>query len=774
MLPTYTQLNASIANLRKATENLRRFLSEGATEPSHPQDNELVALVKAIDDEEKLIRIFRSDNEQLHNSLVIANQLFNELQNSENSTIKSAFNSPYNLGVLMMRLMTEPESHLNHVIQRQIKSIASSDAASDPTMGTYINNSINIMSKLTSVDDIIAIIQNSEIPKISGILQKQYFRQFELDNNRSYWSRVLLGSISLLLCAYVAILVYRLRKQTFRLTRQLEFEEFSRIIEKTFVTDQDGVDIVFSKAIEMLAKYFGATNYILIDFNPIENIYDIICEGPTRINLQPILQELKAQAPDWIIKGSKAWERVYYSNLQQGDIQGFIEGALSAGSMVATRVRKDTIGVLVLEHEELRKKPDSDEIRLLEQAYINLLRFQKQQNDNEEKAALEARLEHSQRLEAVGTLAGGIAHEFNNVLGTILGYGELALQLSKNSVRMKHYLQEIISSGHHAKHIIDQILTFSRKREHLNRPFDMREAVEAVQPFLSLTSYKGITVSVDIDKALPAVQGNPLDIQQIIVNLVTNGVQAMQGEGPLAIHVESRVITEPVSITHGELSVGLYVVLSVADGGVGIPSALLPHIFEPFFTTRSEIGGTGLGLSTVHGLVVSMNGKIDVQSTAGKGTQFDLYFPTVEDAPIPLKQFFNERTAPLGNGELVLVVEKDTGLRLMYEEKIAALGYEPVGFSNYSELQHWMDGGDRHPDAVLLDLDLQSEASDVDAILGDFDLSSFLFLADTHQRNMITTIYRNATILRKPVSSGNLASSLFKIINQHNIKQLKS
>lgn len=204
--------------------------------------------------------------------------------------------------------------------------------------------------------------------------------------------------------------------------------------------------------------------------------------------------------------------------------------------------------------------------------------------------------------------------------------------------------------------------------------------------------------------------------------------------------------------------------INVTDNGSGIAPGLLRHVFEPFFTTKSKSGGTGLGLAAVHGYVTGMNGRIHVESTPAMGTTFKLYFPFTAEAPVPLAQFFDERTVPLGDGQVVALAQKDQNLRLMFEEKIAALGYEPVGFSNLAALRKWIADGDRHPDLIVFDLDIWQSPPDLEAVAQEYPFGSTLFLTDPARDGLDPRRFPSVPTLRKPVSANSLATTLSRLI----------
>jgi signal transduction histidine kinase len=761
LLKNYDPLVKSIVALHAAVTELRALFPQSGVEDTGELDTHLSRLENAIDADEKLVERFKTDNALLQNSLSLANQILSELHNSSDPVVTDVMRRTNDLGNLMMRFAAEPQQRFAERIWRNLLAIRVSEASRNPQVSSYVAHAELILDTLPSVDHTIDAIQASQTSLEAQKLQTIYLDAYGLINIRASWSRILLGVIAGFLCLYIATLVYRLRTQTYRLTQQLDFENLIGEIRERFAGDPTSIDMAASHALQRLARFFEAERFAFAvvdsETGQIRRWFDDADDPAQRA----VVERFSEQAAISILGDHSNRDRFLYNNLRQRGIQALPEGALSAGSIAAASIDPTTFGVLLLRHSHVRRKPNSDEVRLRGQAVLVLVQNLRSHGERLSKEVLEARLEHSERLEAVGTLAGGIAHEFNNALGAILGYGEMALQLRGTSARTRRYVQEIVASGERAKHIIDQILTFSRKRERISKPFDVREAVEEIVPLVRLSMPGAVNVSIDVTETLPAVFGNPIEIQQVIMNLCKNAADAMQDNGHIEISAHRIEITRTLYLSHGELPPGGYVLLRVSDDGIGIQKSVLPHIFEPFFTTKSAKGGTGLGLAAVHGHVTGMKGKIDVSSLPGNGTRFSLYFPHVRDEPVPLAQFFNERTTPLGKGEVVLIGQPDTNLRLMYEEKIAALGYEPVGFARTDELKDWIRKNGKQPDLILLDLHLWPELPDWRSVTAEFAPCNILFMTEPELDGIDPRLIPEVALLRKPVSSVALATALF-------------
>jgi signal transduction histidine kinase/ActR/RegA family two-component response regulator len=307
----------------------------------------------------------------------------------------------------------------------------------------------------------------------------------------------------------------------------------------------------------------------------------------------------------------------------------------------------------------------------------------------------------SQRLEALGSLAGGIAHDFNNILGSILGYGELAQQHSPEGGALRRYVDNVMHGAERAKILVDRILGFSRsgmsERVLTNIQAVVEETLDLFAPSLP--------AQIRFDKKLTAgniaVIGDATDLHQVVMNLCTNAVQAMESGGTLYVTLERTVAYEPRSLTRGSLSPGEYALLTVRDSGSGIPRAVLDRVFDPFFTTKGVGAGTGLGLSLVDGIVQDLGGAIAVSTQPAAGTAFNIWLPIAGEAARSADQPVTELSQ--GSGEIVMIVDDEPTLVALAEEVLAGLGYEPVGFdSSAAALQAFRLAPQRF-DVVLTD-----------------------------------------------------------------------
>lgn len=255
--------------------------------------------------------------------------------------------------------------------------------------------------------------------------------------------------------------------------------------------------------------------------------------------------------------------------------------------------------------------------------------------DLTERRRLERQLLQSTKLEAVGRLAGGIAHDFNNVLTSIRGHCQLALEDLRHSDPLARDLEEIDRSAERAARLVRQLLAFSRRQILTPSAVRPTEVVQGMKLMLERLIDENVVMSVSAEEDVGYVHVDSGQLEQVILNLVINARDAMPQGGNLDIHLENERITAAGDAS-GEIEPGDYVCLSVEDDGSGIPDDALPKIFEPFFTTKQPGRGTGLGLSTVYGIVKQSRGHIDVWSEPGRGTRIDIRFPRVYDE-VPLR-----------------------------------------------------------------------------------------------------------------------------------------
>jgi PAS domain S-box-containing protein len=296
-----------------------------------------------------------------------------------------------------------------------------------------------------------------------------------------------------------------------------------------------------------------------------------------------------------------------------------------------------------------------------------------------ERLRLEQRLRHAEKLEALGTMAGGIAHDFNNILGSILGYGDMAVHGAPEGSALKRYTTNVMTAANRAKNLVDQILTYSRSGRGRREAVDLRALLEETAELVRASLPEGVHLDVHLGAADATVLADPTQLHQVLMNLCTNGIQAMRAGGRLTGGLEAVDTASERALSHGVLAAGHHLRLWVHDTGCGIPAQVLPRIFEPFFTTKDPGAGTGLGLALVQGIVGDLGGTLHVLSSPGVGSTFEVYLPRSE---APTRAADRQLPLPHGQGQRVLLIDDERARLLIGEEMLAALGYDPAGFTD--------------------------------------------------------------------------------------------
>lgn len=301
--------------------------------------------------------------------------------------------------------------------------------------------------------------------------------------------------------------------------------------------------------------------------------------------------------------------------------------------------------------------------------------------DITQKKQLEQQFYRAQRLESVGTLASGIAHDLNNVFAPILMIAQLLPSRLKNAEpRTQELLKSLEDSAKRGSALVKQILTFARGTEGKRIPLQTKHLVLELAQVIKQTFPKSIEIFTEISpKPLWLVKADPTQLHQVLMNLAVNARDAMPNGGKLTISAENRFIDQTYAQMHLDAHEGSYVVITVADNGTGIPPEILDRIFDPFFTTKDIGQGTGLGLSTVLGIIKNHCGFLQVLSEVGKGTQFQVYLPIAEEIAI---EAIAETEMPKGNGEVILIVDDETMVQGIAKITLENYNYKTLTANN--------------------------------------------------------------------------------------------
>jgi len=420
-----------------------------------------------------------------------------------------------------------------------------------------------------------------------------------------------------------------------------------------------------------------------------------------------------------------------------------------------------------------------DSAELLRQAYVVLeQRVQertaelkeahgKLQREMMERLKAEEQFRQAQKMEAIGTLAGGIAHDFNNILAAIIGFTEIVLGHTADGTPEHHQLENVLRAGLRGRDLVRRLLTFTRKSEQRIEAVRLSAAIEETTKLLRASIPTTIDIRVRIQSESGPVLCDPAQVQQIIMNLCTNAVDAMREKGgTLEIELSDYAVSQ--NADNLEIGPGSYMRLSVMDTGKGIPPEILPRIFDPFFTTKGLGQGTGLGLSVVHGVVRSFDGAITVESEPGIGSTFRVYLPRVDEKLVQERDA--ELSIPRGS-ERILFVDDEEMLVEMAGQVMVNLGYTVTAKTSSEEALAVFRKDPGQFDLVITDQTMPG--------LTGLDLSKQLLLIRGDIPVILSTGYSDVVdadraraagiraLVMKPLTKGELARTIRGVLDAH-------
>ncbi len=375
-------------------------------------------------------------------------------------------------------------------------------------------------------------------------------------------------------------------------------------------------------------------------------------------------KEVLGKTPDFLRSDKQPEE--FYHNLWL---------AISAGKVWEGRLynrRKD--GSVIAEESIIYPIRDDDGVIV---SYVSISR------DITQELEIEKQIRQQQKMNAIGELAGGVSHDFNNILTAILGYVALCMNIVEKDSKVQSYLGEIVKAGDRATKLVRQILTFSRQEEQEFKPLQLQPIIEDSLNMVQTTMKGSAAIETHIDADCGAILGDTTQMQQVMVNLFTNAAHALSGEkqGRLTVSLKKvEVLGTKEDRKAIDVEPGNYACITVEDSGCGMPPEVMERIFEPYYTTKKKGEGTGFGLSIVHGIVRKHQGAIYVESEVGKGTTFYLYLPLLSETAAE-EDLPEEADLPDGFGRVLFVDDDDTILN-MGREILESFGYTVVTAKN--------------------------------------------------------------------------------------------
>ncbi len=389
-------------------------------------------------------------------------------------------------------------------------------------------------------------------------------------------------------------------------------------------------------------------------------------------------------------------------------------------------------------------------------------------SDISEQMRMESRLRHAHKMQALGIMAGGFAHEFNNALFPIMGYTEMAISDLPENSETRRYLEKSLTQTHRAKDLIQQILNFSYQTDPCDIPFEIQSGIKNTVKMLRTMMPENIEFCEYIAENCGTVAGNPDNIPQILINLCTNACHAMENKGgKLNVNAEPVCFGPDAIPEDTELKPGRYIRLTVSDTGCGIDPEITGRIFDPYFTTKEVGKGSGLGLAIVHGLVRQHRGAITVNSGLRKGTTVHVYLP-VSETEVFSKPESSFEKIPGGN-ERILLVDDEPMLVSMYQKLLEKLGYKVTAFIGSHET---LEAFRSQPDAFdLLITDTTMPvmtgaklAAEILKIRPDMPVIICTGYSESMNREMAKAIGIREYV-RKPASVGEFAATVRKVLD---------
>ena len=318
-----------------------------------------------------------------------------------------------------------------------------------------------------------------------------------------------------------------------------------------------------------------------------------------------------------------------------------------------------------------------------------------------EKSHLEAQLRQAQKMEAIGQLAGGVAHDFNNILTAVIGYSNLLKAKMAQDDPLRTYAEHILASAGKAVNLTQSLLAFGRKQVIELKPCKINTLIKGVEKLLARLLTEDIELRTFISESDPTILADPTQIDQILINLATNARDAMPNGGSMKIEVKLDRIDHAFIESYGYGEIGKYALISVSDTGLGMDSTTKEKIFDPFFTTKEVGKGTGLGLSIVYGIVKQHNGYINVKSTPGQGTTFHIYLPVVKR---PEEEIKPEVIPVRGGSETILIGEDNATVRQLTKEVLEQFGYTVIEARDGEDAIRQFEQSVQTVDLVILDV----------------------------------------------------------------------
>jgi signal transduction histidine kinase len=649
---------------------------------SDPEESAAIAVLAArARRQQDLIEQFKSKNSLLQNSFAYFGLFSARLAASEHRPVVASSSA---LAAAMLHLALDTSEPAAREVKERLDGIAllQSPPEDIESIQAILAHGQMLHDLLPGTDAILKALMaetsNREQDAVHSLIMKRQLDARALARR----NRLLMYATSLLLLGGLVYLGLQLRARAMASRRRAAFEHVIASISTRFINSRHHeIAGHVESALEQLAERIGADRAYFVRAVGSVKFYRWSREGVEFPQGWPERALDLASRFDWGKDGIIHIPKVRPS-LPDDTMNLLVDAGLQGWLCISNTSGESADTILGFDAVQAGALTQWAEFSLFRMAYDAIANAVARVTLEEEKERLQASLQQARRMETIGTFASGIAHNFNNIVGAILGYTEMADARVQSGSLPAANLTEIRRAGERARELVDQILTFGRRGEGRRERICVKALVAETKSLLAASLPSHVKFAVSETPEMTPVSAEPAQLQQVILNLCNNAAQAMDKPGVIEIRIEAREIAQPLRIGQSVVGTGRFAIISISDPGRGMDEATLERIFEPFFTTRPD--GNGLGLATVREIVEEHGGAIEVQSAVGAGTRFDIWLPSaLSDEPLSVQRA--PELALRGAGETVLVLETDRKRLFRYEEILAALGYEPVGFTRLAE-----------------------------------------------------------------------------------------
>jgi signal transduction histidine kinase len=755
MLRNYDLLVQEVRSLYEAIDQLRSVADTDAE-----LDAELDLLTRAVREQEHWTEQFKTDNALLQNSLAYFELFSGRLNADDGNEMLSRRIS--DLAAALLRLSTDTSPEAMAAVDARLANISPDDAHGPHSklVAALLAHARMVRKLLPETDESVKML--FVLPTVSrwATLRAQWqLRRLAAKKGAEPYRYTLYG-VSLLLFGSLMYAGIGWQSRTRILKRRVEIERAIAAISTRFINSRPHeIGPLVQDALAEIAQWMGADRAYFVAVANSSNAYTWCRSG----------QQFPSGWPDAAPGVAAGLERDADGVIQVHDVSKLanagasyaLRGAgLHGWLCIAGSSKVPLRSVLGFDSVQPGALLAWDEAGLLRMAFDAIANALGRESLETDRERLQENLQRARRMETIGAFASGIAHNFNNIIGAILGYAETAQSHVRPGSRPVESLTEIRRAAERARDLVHQILTFGRRSDARKARVSINSLVMEAKSLLDASLSPYVSVIVRTAEQNTTVVGEAAQLQQVILNVGNNAAQAMDAPGAIEFDVCVQEVEQAAHGEHGTLAPGRHVVILVTDSGRGMDEITLERIFEPFFSTR--VGGNGLGLATVREIVLQHSGAVKVRSAPGVGTHFEVWLPCAANIEVPEE---SHDASGRGSGETVLVLEADRDRLLRHEEILAALGYEPVGFTDTAEAVAACRTTPTRFDAAVLCCHLHGgpALATQAAALRESVPRLPLIVATPSAREITAPFLAGAgisEIIRQPLTSGELAGAL--------------